>query len=143
MKVTDGRVPAEPGSREPSPAVSALSGFDPSRVVAAWQRYDNISPEDFQRNYVAEAICRACVLAAYPDAPELVEESLIEAFAAKCLPEADAAIAALRELDASWVKIASADAWKAIATEAGTAETGTGSVHEGAGLQGIAQGGAS
>lgn len=29
-----GRVPAEPGSREPSPTVSAASGFDPSRDQA-------------------------------------------------------------------------------------------------------------
>jgi hypothetical protein len=27
-----GRVPTAPGSREPSPSVSAASGFDPSRI---------------------------------------------------------------------------------------------------------------
>ncbi len=32
-----GRVPLAPGSREPSPAVSAASGFDPSRIrVMEW-----------------------------------------------------------------------------------------------------------
>lgn len=31
MTQDDGRVPAAPGSREPSPSVSAASGFDPSR----------------------------------------------------------------------------------------------------------------
>jgi hypothetical protein len=32
MEDDSGRVPAEPGSREPNPSVSAASGFDPSRV---------------------------------------------------------------------------------------------------------------
>lgn len=31
--MADGRVPSEPGSREPSPSVSAASGFDPSRIM--------------------------------------------------------------------------------------------------------------
>lgn len=35
MENEAGRAPAETGSREPEPAVPALSGFDPSRVMAA------------------------------------------------------------------------------------------------------------
>lgn len=34
MKDEIGRVATQPGSREPSPTVSALTGFDPSRVAA-------------------------------------------------------------------------------------------------------------
>jgi len=41
MMVEDGRVPEAPGSREPSPTVSALSGFDPSR----WRPMDT-APKD-------------------------------------------------------------------------------------------------
>ena len=45
-----GRVPSEPGSREPSPSVSAASGFDPSRDANAWApiEYDDGYPEDEQ-----------------------------------------------------------------------------------------------
>jgi hypothetical protein len=100
-KGVEGRVPSEPGSREPSPSVSAASGFDPSRVAVAKLRYEGVPEQDFERYYVAEAICQACVLFAYPGAPKRVVENLRDAFTVKCLPEAEAAINAVRELAAS------------------------------------------
>jgi len=42
MEPVSGRVPSEPGSREPSPSVSAASGFDPSRE---WIAYDERRPD--------------------------------------------------------------------------------------------------
>lgn len=49
------RVPLAPGSREPSPTVSALTGFDPSRYRIPWPDQDetleviSIPPEDGKR----------------------------------------------------------------------------------------------
>lgn len=40
MDTASGRVPSEPGSREPSPSVLALTGFDPSRIAEAVERVD-------------------------------------------------------------------------------------------------------
>jgi hypothetical protein len=47
MTMDDGRVLSAPGSREPSPEVSAASGFDPSRNATAELagRYDAIFSE--------------------------------------------------------------------------------------------------
>lgn len=116
--------PDGPGSREPSPAVSALTGFDPSRfkpsvvflrkVEAGLVRrvrgyskrrggYDNFvgGERQWEKHYLAGYVTRAPIPdLGRPGVVQLTERGRI-----------------------------------AIATEARRAETGTGSVHEGAGRQ--------
>ena len=52
-----GRVASPPGSREPSPSVSAASGFDPSRDGAAyWRgRYEGFI-EALRKTYAPEQL---------------------------------------------------------------------------------------